>query len=70
MLAILVVLTALLLSFGCTFAFCTLYIRWKRRPLHRYHYDKPAEPYAVRHQQDLETDLPTGVDGDSARWEK
>lgn len=60
---------ALLLSFVASFAAVSIYIYYKRRPRRRYRYHTPAEPPSVRRDMELNTDLPTGVDGDSARWE-
>lgn len=67
---ILVFCLSCLLSFACAFTATSLYIHWKRRPVQRYHFTEPAEPRAIRRDTRLDSDLPTGVDGASARWNK
>jgi len=65
----LAIAAAFLLSFAAAFSICSAYIHHKRKTRRRYHYHKPAEPPSLRRDMELNTDIPTGVDGDTARWE-
>ena len=65
----LAIAAVLLLSFVLSFALASAYLYYKRKTRHRYHSHRPAEPPSLRRDMELNTDMPTGVDGDSARWE-
>lgn len=73
---LLVLLTAAItfaLAFAIAFTAVSLFIAWKRRDIPKYAYSKPADPYEVRRDRELDRTSPeSSVDGSAAakNWKK